>query len=59
MNINNLELEEHHRIIRHLESQIDRMLREKQVGNLEDAYWLISRQALLARRKLRRMAYER
>jgi hypothetical protein len=53
-----MELEEHHRIVRRLDGDIDRLLREKQYGSLDDAYWLISRQALLARRSLRRLARE-
>jgi hypothetical protein len=56
---NDLELEEHHRIVRRLDSDLDRLLRDKQYGSLDDAYWLISRQALLARRKLRKVARER
>lgn len=48
-------LEEHHRIVRRLDSQLDKMLREKQYGSLDDAYWLISRQALEARRRLRKL----
>jgi hypothetical protein len=59
MNSNDLTLEEHHRIIRRLDSELDRLLRDRQVGSLEDAYWLISRQALEARRRLRKLANER
>lgn len=59
MTINDLELEEHHRIIRRLDCELDRLLRDRQVGSLDDAYWLISRQALEARRRLRKIARER
>ena len=54
-----LELEEHHRAVRRLESKIDSLLREKEYASLEDAYWDISRQALAARRRLRRITSER
>jgi hypothetical protein len=54
-----LELEEHHRVVRRLESKIDSLLRERQYASLEDAYWDISRQALAARRRLRKVCNER
>jgi hypothetical protein len=54
-----IELEEHHRIVRRLESELDRLLRERQYGSLDDAYWLISRQALQARRRLRKICESR
>jgi hypothetical protein len=54
--MNDMELEEHHRIVRRLDGELDRLLRDGQVGSLDDAYFLISRQALLARRRLRKLA---
>jgi hypothetical protein len=59
MTINDLELEEHHRIVRRLEGDLDRLLRDGQFGSLEDAYTIIENQARLARRRLRRLARER
>ena len=56
--MNDMELEEHHRIVRRLDGDLDRLLRDGQVGSLDDAYWLISRNALLARRKLRKLLRE-
>ena len=53
------ELLEHHRIVRRLEKKLDHMLREKQYGSLEDAYWLIHRAALAAKRRVRKLAHER
>jgi hypothetical protein len=59
MTINDLELEEHHRIIRRLDVDLDRLLRDRQIGSLEDAYWIIARAATAARRRLRKLANER
>jgi hypothetical protein len=59
MTLNDLELEEHHRIVRRLESDLDRLLRDGQHGALEDAYTIIENQARLARRRLRKIARER
>ena len=59
MTINDFELEEHHRIVRRLESDLDRLLRDGQYGSLEDAYALIENQARLAKRRVRRLARER
>lgn len=59
MTINDLELEEHHRAVRRFEGELDKLLREAQVGALEDAYWTISRQALEARRRLRKLCGSR
>jgi len=56
---NDMQLEEHHRVVRRLDSEIDRLLRDKQYGSLDDAYWLISRQALQARRRLRKLCASR
>jgi hypothetical protein len=57
--INDIELEDHHRIVRRLEGELDRLMREGQYGSLEDAYALIENQARLARRRVRRLANER
>ena len=59
MTLNDLELEEHHRIVRRLEGDLDRLLRDGQLGSLEDAYTIIENQARLARRRLRKIARER
>lgn len=59
MTINDEELEEHHRMIRGLEKKLDRLVREGQYGNLEDAYWLIHKASLAAKRRIRRIASER
>jgi hypothetical protein len=59
MTLNDLELEEHHRIVRRLEGDLDRLLRDGQFGSLEDAYTIIENQARLARRRLRKIARER
>jgi len=57
--MNDLELEEHHRLIRGMEKKLDALLREGQYGSLEDAYWLIHKAALAAKRRIRRLASER
>lgn len=59
MTINDLELQEHHRLIKALNQKLDRLMSDGQYGSLADAYWSISQHALMARRKLRRMAHER
>ena len=59
MTINDLELEEHHRIIRRLEMDLDRLMRDGQYGSLEDAYALLEVQARYAKRRVRRLANER
>lgn len=59
MTINDLELEEHHRILRRKEGELDSLLREAKVVELADTYWLISRQALAARRRLRKICESR
>lgn len=59
MTINDIELEDHHRIVRRLECDLDRLMREGQYGSLEDAYAVIENQARLAKRRVRRLARER
>ena len=59
MTLNDLELEEHHRIVRRLDADLDRLLRDGKLGSLEDAYTIIENQARLARRRLRKIARER
>ena len=59
MTINDLELNEHHNIVKTLSQDLDRLTRNAQYGSLEDAYWMISNHAMLARRRLRRLARER
>ena len=59
MNLNDMELEEHHRVIRALDGKLDKLMRERQYGSLEDAYWIISQRATQARRRLRKLANER
>jgi hypothetical protein len=57
--VNDIELEEHHRIVQRMAGELDRLLRERQRGSLDDAYWIISRQALQARRRLRKICESR
>lgn len=53
--MNDLELEEHIRLVHKYDGKIDHLTREGMVGNLDDALFLIQMAARDARRRLRKV----